>query len=583
LGILKAGGAYLPIAADFPQQRIKYMLADSSTEFLVTTSNFTGTLEHLSAGDSQLLMVNLENEKRCDVDKKRLKNEDFKFHKADFAYIIYTSGSTGKSKGVPLGHGNVMNFIEGMKSIIDFSPGKRILALTTISFDIFFLETLLPVTCGMNVVIGNRYQRRDPGLLKRLISINPIDILQVTPTWLQMWLSYDREMHLMKRIKELLVGGEEFPVYLLKKVKKKFNGKIYNMYGPTETTIWSSVKELTSTTGNITIGCPITNTQIYIIDRNYQLQPIGISGELLIGGDGVAKGYLNKPELTAQKFININFETEEDKKDEMGYFNKPQLSSIYCTGDRARWLENGEIQFLGRLDFQVKIRGFRIELGEIETQLLEHNSIKDAVVIVQKHSNNETGNRAVAETFLTAYIVLDRALEKNIQNTEGLDASSLSDYLALYLPAYMIPAYFILVESIPLTPNGKVDRKALTDLQQQRLETSTNYVAPKAGIEQMIANTWKEILQIEKVGIHDNFFKLGGNSMKIVELGRKLNRLFEKEISITMLFRNLTISFLADYYGGEGKNILAVENRSEALARGNRDRQKRLEIRKGRN
>ncbi|MCP5052601.1 MAG: amino acid adenylation domain-containing protein, partial [bacterium] len=279
----------------------------------------------------------------------------------DLAYVIFTSGSTGKPKGVMIRHRNAVNFFKGMTDKIDFSPGKTILALTTVSFDIFLLETLLPVTRGLKVVIADENEQKDPRLLANAIISHRVEMLQMTPSRLQLLLSLQENLHCLAGVTQLMVGGEVFPVRLFQQVKDNFSGKIYNLYGPTETTVWSTVKDLSNgQPGEITIGKPIANTRIYIVNGDMRLQPVGVPGELLIGGDGVAEGYLYNPSLTDEKFIASPFNNGE---------------RLYRTGDLARRLPGGELEFLGRTDQQVKIRGFRIQLEEIEEQLVKHRDI----------------------------------------------------------------------------------------------------------------------------------------------------------------------------------------------------------------
>ncbi|MCP5049133.1 MAG: amino acid adenylation domain-containing protein, partial [bacterium] len=324
----------------------------------------------------------------------------------DPAYVIYTSGSSGNPKGVLVHHKSVVNFILGMTSVIDFSPGKTILALTTISFDIFFLETLLPVTCGLKVVIAVEEEQKDPHLLKGAIHRHQVEMIQATPSRLQLLLTLQDDLRCLAGVKDLMVGGEAFPPFLFESVKTHFQGKIYNLYGPTETTVWSTIKDLThGQSHQITIGGPIVNTQVYIVGTDMREKPLGVTGELLIGGDGVAMGYLDNVELTAERFKNYKLKMEVGPfgpiLNACGEGENPSLiahrpSPLYKTGDLARWLPTGEIQFEGRLDFQVKIRGFRVEPGEIERQLLKHETVEKAVVTVKEMDGDK---------HLCAYIV----------------------------------------------------------------------------------------------------------------------------------------------------------------------------------
>jgi acyl carrier protein len=320
------------------------------------------------------------------------------------------------------------------------------------------------------------------------------------------------------------------------------------MYGPTETTIWSAVKELTHTPpGEITIGTPIANTQVYIVDRNNHLQPLGVTGELLIGGDGTALGYLNNIELTAEKFINSEFQIQNNPR----HYRSYKSYVLYKTGDIARFLSNGEIEFLGRLDLQVKIRGFRIELEEIEEQLLKQDRIKEAVVVMKTHPSGHN--------YLCAYMV-----PQPDDSSDPPDTPVLREKLSVKLPFYMIPAYFVYLEKMPLTPNGKIDRKALPEPDRSGSHPGSpgTFVAPATDNEKIIAQIWKETLHVEEVGIYENFFDLGGNSMNVIQLNWKLKETFGIDIPVVLLFRNLTIDFLSKHLGQEG---IKAENRGKQI------------------
>ncbi|MCP4150145.1 MAG: amino acid adenylation domain-containing protein, partial [bacterium] len=320
---------------------------------------------------------------------------------ARLAYIIYTSGSTGKPKGVMIEHASLLNFIKGMTDIIEFKPKDCILSLTTICFDIFGLETLLPLTTGTKIVIGNSTQQREPRAAGQLMKQEQVSIFQVTPSRLQLFFTDEKFRTGLGQLNALLLGGEALPLELLEEARKIIPGKIYNVYGPTETTIWSTAKDVTGEKA-LNIGKPIANTQIYILDRFDMLQPKGVAGELCIEGDGQARGYLNKPELTSEKFtkacrqlaVGSRQEEKQKAKKEIMKENKKEIAlpnnqypitnnTLYHTGDLARWLPDGNIECLGRIDHQVKIRGFRIELGEIENRLLAHPGITEAVVLVK--------------------------------------------------------------------------------------------------------------------------------------------------------------------------------------------------------
>jgi polyketide synthase PksJ len=585
LGILKAGGTYLPLDPEYPGKRINYILENSNAEVLVTTPQLQVKVEENASQPGlplQIIHIHTDPTFAPGPSFSTLTSTSTcRVSPANPAYIIYTSGSTGNPKGVVIRHKNAVNFIKGMTSRIDFSPGKTILALTTISFDIFFLETLLPITRGLKVVMADENQQKDPALLEQLILKNQVNMVQFTPSRLQLLLNLRGNLQGLAGVEELMVGGEAFPSLLLEKVKEHFQGKIYNMYGPTETTIWSAVKELTYTLpAEITIGTPIANTRVYIVDRNNHPKPLGVSGELLIGGDGTALGYLNNVELTAEKFdlrrsgvtlfegtrglaplsiLAVHspqpaaalIELEETDKDHMQSCHHASIPSrlhpntpiphspsspIYRTGDLARWLPTGEIEFLGRLDHQVKIRGFRIELEEIEEQLMDHEGIKEAVVTAKTVNDGDN--------YLVAYIVPEFPGKE-----KEFEVSHLRDYLSRQLPPYMIPSYFISLEKIPLTPNGKINRSALPVPDQSRPQLSTTYTEPKTDEEKIVAQLWKGVLNVDNVGIYDNFFDLGGNSMKLIQLSSKLKETIEKDVPVITLFRYPTIDSLLQYLG----------------------------------
>jgi amino acid adenylation domain-containing protein len=538
MGILKVGGAYLPIDPDFPEERIDFMLKDSNAQVLLVDDTSCASL--LSFAPRALL--NLSEGHHLNFPTSQLPSFPASLP-SSLAYIIYTSGSTGKPKGVAIEHENVMNFITAMKAEIDFLPGKTILALTTISFDIFLLETLLPLICGLKIVIASENHQKDPRLLTELIMDNKIDVLQVTPSRLKLILQGSGNLECLSRLSELIIGGEELPGDLYEKLKEKNTGqlmKIYNGYGPTETTVYSSFKYL-NPDREITIGKPIKNTYIYIVDKDDNLLPVGAAGELCIGGAGVCRGYLNNPELTAEKFdqdkINKKLLRGRPDASRGGFLEKSppgrRRHKIYRTGDLAKWLADGEIEFLGRIDHQVKIRGFRIEIGEIESRLLEHKKVKEAVVIAGEKNGDK---------YLCAYIVPCNtgALKK----TSSLSAE-LREFLSVKLPGYMVPSYFMELAEIPLTFNGKVDRKALPEPEAREKGA---YTAPRHRIEKTLAGIWAEALEIQgDIGIDANFFHLGGHSLKATMMLAKIHEIFNVVIPMIDLFKKPTIRELSEY------------------------------------
>ncbi|HEX9062541.1 MAG TPA: amino acid adenylation domain-containing protein, partial [Clostridia bacterium] len=502
LGVLKAGGAYLPIDPDYPKDRILYMLEDSKAGILLTQGDSANAVGFFGE------IINLESREAYHTEST---NPNLKITSDSLAYVIYTSGSTGRPKGVMLEHRSVCNFIKGITDIIDFSCGKAIACVTTLSFDIFVLETLLPLTKGLSVVIADEREQMEPCALRKVVVKNNVKMMQTTPSRMQMILNDTDSLDFLKDLSEIMIGGEAFPETLLTELKKHTNARIYNMYGPTETTVWSTVKELTSE-NKITIGRPIANTEIYIMNKDKGLQPIGVAGELYIGGDGLARGYLNSPELTKEKFVQNPFEAGK---------------RIYRTGDLGKWLPDGNIECLGRADSQVKIRGYRIELGEIEHHLSNHESINEAVVVAEPDNNNMN--------CLYAYYVAKK----------DVTAAELRKYLLTLLPEYMVPSFFLKLDKLPVTPNGKIDRKSLPR-QDIVLVSDMLYERPTNELEDKIAGIWAEVLGVDKVGINNRFIELGGHSILMMKAIARINKDADTSVTLKEFTQNDTVKGLSN-------------------------------------
>ncbi len=500
LGILKAGGAYLPIDPEYPVDRIKYILEDSGAKLLIINRNLEN---NVNCNLQKLIIDEVGNYQAISDNLSAVTNAD------NLAYTIYTSGSTGKPKGVMIEHQAISNFITGITDIIDFETGS-ILCLTSAAFDIMGLETLLPLTKGLKIVIADEEAQTDPLRLWEIINKEEITMLQATPSRIQMLMTSSEGKKSLKKLRTIMVGGEMLPVTLLHELQENTEAKLYNMYGPTETTIWSTVKELTKEQ-KVTIGKPIANTHIYILEKGNKLQPVGIPGELCITGDGLSRGYLNRPDLTVEKFVQSPFEAG---------------TRMYKTGDLARWLPDGNIEFLGRIDNQVKVRGYRIELGEIENRLLLHHAIRE-VVVAAKIDNN-------SEMYLCAYIVGERELT----------VLELREHLFKTLPDYMIPSYFVQMDKIPLTHNGKVDRKSLPEPDLSAV-TGTEYQAPSNELEEKLVMIWQNVLGVEKVGVNDSFFELGGHSLKAIKAANMIKQQLNYDISLQDIFQHGTIAALS--------------------------------------
>ncbi len=509
LAILKAGGAYLPIDPGFPEKRIVYMLKDSCVQIIVSDRNleFDTLCQVIDLKDQSLLQEDPNNLPICNTSH-------------DLAYCIYTSGTTGKPKGITIEHRSIINFIYGIADLMQFKKQDRFLSLTTISFDIFGLENILPLVLGHHVIVASENEQHDYQALLNLINREKISILQVTPSRLKLILTDDILAQNLNNINYLLVGGETFPPTLLEQVKQYIGkARVFNMYGPTETTIWSTVKELTNTQ-HLNIGKPIQNTQILILNKDLQVQPFNVTGNLFIGGDGLAREYFNQPKLTAEKFINNPYNPTE---------------KIYCTGDLAKLLPNGTIDFIGREDFQVKIRGFRIEIEEIEYCLTKYSDIDKAVVIVQKDKQ--------VQSFLAAYI-LSRTSVKVVD---------IKDYLLKHLPEYLIPQYIIQIEQIPLSFNGKIDRNALPSFNLSS-HSESSHIEPTSKSELILAGIWKKILQIDKIGINDRFFEVGGNSIQIMQIVYEIQKQFSVLYQFKDFVEQQTIRSIALYLDDKAKS-----------------------------
>lgn len=432
MAVIKAGGAYLPIDPEYPIDRIHYMLNDCNINILLTKKHLKNVISF------QGKTLCLDSNELYKGDANNLENINT-LH--DLIYVIYTSGSTGLPKGTLIEHSSIINLIFGMSAIIDFNKDKTILSLASFAFDMSMPEILLPLAIGMTIVIADEEQKNNPKYLNDCIIKNKVNMIQITPSRLQLMFNYGKSIDFLTELTEIMVGAEPFPKALLEKLKEHTKAKIYNLYGPTETTVWSTAGDLTSS-DIVTVGGPIQNTQILILNNHGDLCPIGEEGELCISGDGLARGYLNRPELTNEKFIHNKY--LKGKK-------------LYRTGDLARMLSNDTIEVIGRIDSQVKLNGKRIELGEIEYHLLKYSKIKEAVVIVDGD-------------ILCAYLISDSDL---------IDIEII-EHLSKFLPNYMVPTYYKKIDKIPLSFNGKVDKKALPQLQTTSESKHIDYVISQA-------------------------------------------------------------------------------------------------------
>jgi amino acid adenylation domain-containing protein len=505
LGILKAGSAYVPLDPSFPPERLAYMVEDSGMRLLVTRKQLDRTLPLLPA-----VVVHL------DSDSKKIAQQSFDqpappdLNPHNLAYVLYTSGSTGKPKGVEIPHSALVNFLLSMKREPGFTATDTLLAVTTLSFDIAGLELFLPLVSGGSVVIASRADAIDPARLMERMQKSACTVMQATPaTWRAL---VDAGWRGSANLR-LLCGGEALPPDLARELLPRC-AELWNMYGPTETTVWSTAYRVESANGSVPIGRPIANTQILVLDANRNLVPRCAIGELYIGGSGLARGYLRREELTRQRFVPSPF---------------ARNSLLYRTGDLGRWLPDGTIECLGRVDNQVKIRGFRIELGEIEAILSAHQAIRQCAVIARE---DKPGDKQLVAYFET---------QKGVAPAVG----DLRAHLEKELPAYMVPSIFMGVERLPLTLNGKVDRKALPT-PTQSLEATHDFAAPRDPIEQLLARIWESVLKVKPVGLNDNFFHLGGHSLLAVRIVVEVERLSKIRLPLAALLQAPTVAGLAE-------------------------------------
>ncbi len=507
LGILKAGGAYVPLDPAYPKDRIAYIMEDASAPVLITQERL---LPGLPDQQAEVVLIDAQ---WSSIASRSGEDLECVSQARNLAYVIYTSGSTGQPKGVQLEHRSVVNFLCTMQDEPGIREDDVVAAVTTLCFDIAGLEIYLPLVTGAQVVVISREEASEGKKLQTRMQQSLITVMQATPaTWrLLLEVGWNGNKQL-----KILCGGEAFPRELAEKLLPRC-GSLWNMYGPTETTIWSAVHEVTSGgQGTVPIGHPIANTQFYIVDDALNQVPVGQEGQLLIAGDGLARGYQNRPDLTQDKFVPDPF------RDEAG-------ARVYKTGDLARYLPDGTISFLGRIDHQVKIRGYRIELGEIETVLASHSSVQHCVVVARE---DKPGDKR-----LVAYMVA-AADERPI-------GRELREFLQRKLPDYMVPSAFVVVDAMPLTPNGKVDRKALPLPTRDNSAIEREFVAPRNDLERQLVEIWERVLAIKPIGITDNIFDLGVDSVIAAQLFAQVERTLGKDLPPAPLFQAPTIEKLA--------------------------------------
>ncbi|MCK8524318.1 amino acid adenylation domain-containing protein [Aquimarina sp. D1M17] len=507
LGILKAGGAYVPIDPTYPQNRIDYILEDVQSPFVLTQSKYDELFEipRVLLDNSTVYTKNSKTAPEVDITKSSL------------AYVIYTSGTTGKPKGVMNEHAGIYNRLSWMRDYFNVTKNDHILQKTNFCFDVSVWELMLPLVCGARLVFAKPDGHKDPNYIEQLLIKEGITLMHFVPSMLSIFLLSLNEYKVSK-LRAVICSGEALKLPLVKEFQEKLKDVgLYNLYGPTEAAIDVTAIDLTNhDQDKVTIGKPIANTQIYIVNSNNEIQPCGVKGELLIGGVQVARGYLNKEKLTSEKFIDNPFDKNDPYK-------------LYKTGDMARWLPDGTIDYLGRMDNQIKLRGNRIELGEIESSLAEHSSINTVIVDYQKYFNDYC---------IIAYYLADQS--------EPIEVNELKSFLKESLPEYMIPSYFVKLEEIPLTFNGKLNKSALPKPEIGSIE---KYVPPTNKTEEKLVVIWSDILGIkaEDISIKTSFFNIGGHSLKAITLVNSILKTFNVEMTISEVFEKQTIKEISDY------------------------------------
>lgn len=510
-GILKAGGAYVPLDPNYPHDRLSFILEDAQPLVLLTQRSLR---DRLPFPNGEIVCL---DDLPIDPGRPAPEHATNRRQASDLAYVIYTSGSTGRPKGVPIPHRALVNFLTAMQHEPGITEHDRLLSVTSLSFDIAGLELFLPLIVGAQVTIAPSEAVADGAHLAALMEACGATLMQATPaTWrllLEAGWKGSRDL-------KILCGGEAWSVELARALLPRC-ASLWNMYGPTETTVWSSVARIAADQ-RVLIGPPIANTTFYVLDSYGEPVPIGVPGELTIGGDGVARGYLNRPELTQERFV-------------ADPFSDTPRARLYKTGDRVRQLPDGSLEFLGRLDHQVKIRGYRIELGEIESVLRLDPDVQDAVVVAHGGGN--------ADPRLVAYVTAS--------GSEPVSASALRTLLRQKLPAYMMPSVLVPLEAFPLTPNGKVDRKALPLPDEVLRDAHEAYVAPRTRLEEFLTRVWGELLHLKQVGIHDNFFDLGGSSLLMLQLSRRIEQATGQSFPLTFIYDAPTVAGMAEILGGQ--------------------------------
>ncbi len=530
LAILKAGGAYVPLDPNYPSERLFFMLGNCrATILLVNSASLKQRFTDYQGDIVDLTLLDKELANESTLDLPLLATSD------NLAYVIYTSGSTGKPKGVCTTHRSLNNHMYWMLNRYQFSEDDIFLQKTPFSFDASVWEFFAPLLCGARLVMAPEHVHADPVQLIESVNKYQVSILQLVPSLLRAMLE-ENTFTQCSTLKQVFCGGEALQPETVRFFLQSLPIPLHNLYGPTEATIDTvtcTYRDLNTVTDTIIIGKPINNTKAYILDAHLQLSPIGVTGELYLGGDSLARGYLHQQELTKAKFISNPFSQNAGDR-------------LYQTGDLARWLPDGNIEYIGRTDDQIKVRGVRIELGEIESYITQFKIIRQCALVIHEQIPGSS-----ASVFLVAYLVLKPGSEFNDSQLRG--------FLNKLLPYYMIPNRFVILDRLPLLPNGKLDRKKLPKLEQYSLwGTWKKYVAPTNFEEQILASIWQSVLEVKHIGVHDNFFDLGGSSLSAIRILKLIQNQFSVKLSIRSVFDSPTIALLANAVRKIRQNLTVV-------------------------
>ena len=534
LAILKAGCAYVPLDPKYPQERLRHIIEDANLSLLLTQSDL---LTEYAEFDLRNICLN-ETEELAHFPQENLDLNCIGVTPVDSAYVIYTSGSTGLPKGVVVEHRNVVNFIYAANEVYGIKPNDRVMQFSTVNFDAFVEEYFISLATGATLVLRDENVLDADKNFWSFIYKNQISVTSLPSSfWNSISLNLSKEAECP--LKTCIIGGDVFNTYQAKLWREHLGVKVINTYGPTETTVIATAYDIEPGADIQVIGRPIPNTQCYVLNEMGQQLPIGVAGELYIGGQGVARGYLNNDELTQQRFIKNRFKLGDSER-------------LYKTGDLARWMHDGQLEFVGRIDSQVKIRGFRIELGELESALCAYSEVSDALVVAQQNEYKE--NQLIAYAKITSDVFDFSQNKKVVDEFFQTFSSQLKEHLSNLLPDYMVPSQYVLLNEFPLTTNGKIDRKRLPE--PSGTTGNVEYVAPSTEIEIQLVALWEEVLNVEKVSVKDNFFHLGGHSLSATRLVSKINHTFQVDFPLIEMFNGSDLYRIAEVIGALDSNLM---------------------------